>query len=437
MKAQSNSDTRFPGLWLRLARIALIAFAILLLGLLVVGVILFPNYAARHYPEFTPNAFWTGEQAQAALAELNWPPTALAWYLLIPDAIATLIGMSFALFLLWRKSDDWFGLYLTFTFLIVSPGSTLFKPVLELVPALVGMFDVIGATGWQLMFILFYVFPDGRFVPRWTRWMPLAWLGATLPSWLISYDVLQSPLGLWIGMGLVMTTIGSQVYRYGWRSTPLQRQQTKWVVAVLAGTFLFLIAMAPGIFKPPPENALGPTLQWALFGGALFRLSFLLIPAAMIIAILRYRLWDIDLLIRRTLQYSLLSGLLALVYFGLIIVLQSLFTAITGQQQNEFVTVLSTLAIAALFLPLRRRVQDFIDRRFYRKKYDAAKVIAEFAAICRDETDLEKLTARLVEVVQETMQPESVSLWLKSSPPSPLREAPPWGSRPFGSGGGG
>ena len=107
-----------------------------------------------------------------------------------------------------------------------------------------------------------------------------------------------------MAVGLVLTAIGSQVYRYGWRSTPLQRQQTKWVVAVLAGMFLFLIAMGPGIFKPPPENALGPTLQWALFGGTLFRLSFLLIPTAIIIAILRYRLWEIDIIIRRTLVYG-------------------------------------------------------------------------------------------------------------------------------------
>ena len=140
---------------------------------------------------------------------------------------------------------------------------------------------------------------------------------------------------------------------------------------------------------------------------------FLIFPVAVAVAVLRYRLFDVDILIRRTLQYSVLSGLIALTYFGLIIVLQSAFTAITGQAQNDFVTVASTLAIAALFAPLRRRVQDFIDRRFYRKKYDAAKTLAAFAATCRAETDLDKLTARLVEVVQETMQPERVTLWLK------------------------
>lgn len=101
----TQPDTPPPNRWLRIARIALIAFAVFLLGVLIVGVILFPDYAARHYPEFTPNAFWTGEQTQAAVAELNWPPTTLAWYLLITDMIATLIGLSFAFFLLWRKSS--------------------------------------------------------------------------------------------------------------------------------------------------------------------------------------------------------------------------------------------------------------------------------------------------------------------------------------------
>jgi hypothetical protein len=145
----------------------------------------------------------------------------------------------------------------------------------------------------------------------------------------------------------------------------------------------------------------------------LFGLS--ITPVTVMISILQFRLWDIDVVIRRTLQYSALTGALALVYLASVVLMQSLFRATTGQGANPLVTVVSTLAIAALFLPLRRWVQDVIDRRFYRRKYDAQKVLAEFAATCRDETDIEKLTARLVEVVQETMQPEHVGLWLKDS----------------------
>ncbi|MCI0354590.1 MAG: hypothetical protein L0099_06065, partial [Acidobacteria bacterium] len=159
----------------------------------------------------------------------------------------------------------------------------------------------------------------------------------------------------------------------------------------------------------------------------LWQVNNLFIAVSITFSVLRYRLWDIDLIIRRTLIYSMLTGALALVYFGSVVLLQWIFASLTGQQQNEFVTVLSTLAIVVLVLPLRRRVQDFVDRRFYRKKYNAQKVLAEFAATCRDETDLDILTTRLVEVGNETMQPESISLWLKDVPHSARPAQPHWG----------
>ncbi len=129
------------------------------------------------------------------------------------------------------------------------------------------------------------------------------------------------------------------------------------------------------------------------------------------VAILRSCLFDIDIIIRRTLIYSVLTAILALFYFGAVIVLQQLFHVITGAG-DDLAIIVSTLVLAALFNPLRRRVQDAIDHRFFRRKYDAARVLAQFAATARDEVELSKLTERLVEVVQETMQPAHVSLWL-------------------------
>jgi hypothetical protein len=180
-----------------------------------------------------------------------------------------------------------------------------------------------------------------------------------------------------------------------------ERQQFKWFAygtAVFLGA-LFLMDAALQIGGP-----------WARFVVIVTGLSA--IPVAVGIAILRYRLYDIDLLINRTLVYGVLTGILALVYLGGVVALQALFRYLTGQG-SQLAIVASTLAIAALFGPLRRRIQAFIDRRFYRRKYDVTKTLEAFSATLRDETDLDALRADLVGVVGETMQPAHVSLWLR------------------------
>jgi hypothetical protein len=154
-------------------------------------------------------------------------------------------------------------------------------------------------------------------------------------------------------------------------------------------------------------------------------LALVALPTAIGTAILKHRLYDIDVIINRTLVYGLLTALLVAVYFGGVATTQAIFRALTGQeQQPQLAIVVSTLMIAALFNPLRRRIQAFIDRRFYRRKYDAAKTLEAFSAKLREETDLDALNAELVGVVRETMQPVHVSLWLRPDTTSKKDEVP-------------
>jgi hypothetical protein len=346
-----------------------------------------------------------------------------AAYFTTLETLTVLAYFVIALLIFWRRSDDGMALFVAFT--LLSFASAL--PVLgALERAQLTWHPLILPT--QVVFFgcmipLLFLFPDGRSVPRWARWLILIWVGYGLTG-LIFPSLLPPtafgsapdpdqlpPLGWtlsWFGAGLA-----AQIYRYYRVSTPAQRQQTKWVVF---GFTIFFALVSAGLLVliPPPRDPNGSlSMVFRMMGPTFILAGTMMVPLSLGLSILRYRLWDIDLLIRRTLQYSVLTGLLALVYFSGVVLLQRIFTSLTGQGQNQLVTVLSTLAIAALFNPVRRRVQDVIDRRFYRKKYDAAKTLAAFAATCRDETDLDKLTARLVNVVQETMQPEQVSLWLK------------------------
>ena len=180
-----------------------------------------------------------------------------------------------------------------------------------------------------------------------------------------------------------------------------ERQQIKWFASAAALTLAWIIVA---------EEQSGEIVAlWGL-------LVIASIPVATGMAILRYRLYDIDRIINRTLVYGVLTGILALVYFGGVATSEAIFRALTGQeQQPQIAVVVSTLVIAALFTPLRRRIQRFIDRRFYRRKYDARKTLEDFSAQLRDETDLEALSNDLLGVVRDTMQPAHVSLWLGPS----------------------
>jgi hypothetical protein len=281
---------------------------------------------------------------------------------------------------------------------------------------------------------LILLFPDGKLPSR--RWRPLAWLSGVVmvlaslgitfaPGPLEGHAGVRNPFGLegapWLATaGIVilpllplcmLASAVSLVMRYR-RSRGVEREQIKWIAfAASVVGLLYLIAMVGSFTYSGPWGAPGTPLWLGLLQQAAL-VSFTAVPIFTGIAILRYRLYDIDILINRTLVYGSLTATLVALYFGGIVVLQSLIVALTGQQ-STLAVVASTLLIAALFNPLRRRIQSFIDRRFYRRKYDARNTLEAFSAKLRDETDLEALNRELVGVVRETMQPAHVSLWLR------------------------
>jgi hypothetical protein len=274
---------------------------------------------------------------------------------------------------------------------------------------------VLSQVGNLILLLFFYLFPNGRFYPGWAL-IPflVTWLGfIPIPLAVTSQSVFPAVIGI-----LLLLAGSFQVLRYRRASTPLERQQTKWS---LLGLFFLAIAcpfwflfFGGGLTIPP-----GPSRLLASLGGWLAN-TFLItiLPVTLAIAILRYRLWDIDLVIRRTLVYAALTAILALVYFGSVVILQGALRGVTGSE-SPLVIVLSTLLIAALFAPVRARVQRAVDRRFYRRKYDAARTLAAFAASARDETDLARQRERLLAVVHETMQPANVGLWLRGDRKEP------------------
>jgi len=283
------------------------------------------------------------------------------------------------------------------------------------------------------------LFPDGKLPSR--RWRPLAWLAGVVivvesvavfltPGPLDGLGGARNPFGLggypwlevlqWIVLLLLpicmLASAASLVLRFR-RSGGEVRQQVKWLA--FAASFMgsvYLLIMSAGfidwlISAPGTQSDLGTQTLWGALLENIMLLSFAAVPVAIGFAILRYRLYDIDVIINRTLVYGSLTVALVTVYVGSVVSLQYVFRALTGGG-SKLAIVASTLVIAALFNSLRRRIQNFIDRRFYRRKYDAAKTLEEFGATLRDATDLDGLAEEVTGVIRETVQPAHVSFWL-------------------------
>ena len=321
----------------------------------------------------------------------------------------------------WRRSDDWFALLSAFflvTFNITAQGSPTYALAIAH-PDLSLPLICVNALGQASIIVFLMLFPNGRLVPRWMG--PFLLLGiVSIVSSVLPPD---SPFNSNNWPGLLNTlvplicyvaVISMQIYRFTCVSTHIERQQTKWVVfgiiSVLTGFVVFALVFS--VLFPTLNQ---PNSPYYVIQNLAYPVLLLLLPLSVGIAILRYRLWDIESVMNRTLVYGLLTAILVGLYLACVTAAQALIEAVTGQTKPQTVVIVaSTLLVAALFDPLRRRIQHIVDRKFFRAKYDAVRTLEAFAASLRAETDLRGLRGRLVEVVAETMQPAHVSLWLRT-----------------------
>ena len=361
---------------------------------------------------------WPPAGVHLAASGLGMPASAVAWVWLGIELVL-LVSFSAVGLVLFFKKHDGFGTYLGVAFVLI--GTRISGPVTYsvaiLLPPAEGLMVFLTGLSLIAFAILLYLFPNGRFVPRWSPWLlPVIFIWLVLNVMSDKRFMSFTTNNAVVLVGFFAIGLAAQIYRYWKVSTGVERLQTRGVL--IAFVLFFLVStsvyfVAPNVMEqstpPTPRDLAGFFIFYVLLTG-----TTILFIVALTLAVLRYRLYDIDLIIRRTLSYAILTFLLGLVYFGSILTFQALFTALTGQN-SPITIVISTLAIAALFNPLRLRVQNFIDRRFYRQSYDAQQALANFAATARDEVDMDKLIAELLIVVEETMQPEKTSLWFKPS----------------------
>ena len=423
--ASPPATSSLRGRWLLLGRMVWVAVAITALAIILFSI---PS-SFEHYQSVCSAAsevcseHAVGQptpEGVRALREMGLSVRSYALFYVVVEKIFQLVWFAVGAIIFFRRSEDRMALLVSLFLVSFGPVSVIPTAAYTLISSQPAWWlpvrgvEIVGevCSAW-----FFFLFPGGRFAPRWTLWLAVAFIAFDLSSILFPelYSELYSrspaleTVSYLVFLGTVVSVVWLQVYRYRRVSSETQRQQTKWVVFGLtlgiAGTFPLQLPVDLSLVG-------GDTPLTLLLLKMGFALSLMLIPLSIGVAVLRSHLFDIDVVINRTLVYGSLTATLVALYFVGIVVLQRLFVALTGEK-STLAVVASTLVIAALFTPLRRRIQSFIDRRFYRSKYDARKTLEAFSAQLRDETDLNALSDDLVGVVGETMQPVHVSLWLR------------------------
>jgi len=430
MIPRTRPVTRLGDRWLRLARLAWVIIALLAGSVFAAGLIV-------RYHEF--QRVCDLPVASCNDQELLTPENATVWanqglslqfYALLKISMRLLtawVWLGAALLIFLTRSDDWLALIVAIFLFLTGTQGGYWQAAARVYPVLTIPAGFLTNVSWVSFSLFFALFPNGRIVPRWMRWAVIIWaIFISMPVSII--DLFPAFIGGLLFMSFFASGLYAQIYRYKRVSTVTERLQTKWVIyGVTISLLSIMISYLITLLFPALNLPGSPGYLVVQYLGGFF---FVFIPLSVGLAVLRSKLWDIDVLIRRTLVYGALTVTIALIYFGLVTLLQAIISSISNQH-SAISNILSTLAIAALFTPLRRRIQSDIDRRFFRKKYDAQKTLDAFAARARDEVELEKLSAHLVTAVQDTLQPESVSLWLKQTvsqpgqpPPLPFTSSP-------------
>ena len=417
--AKSNS---LHGRWLLAARVGWVALTALVL---ILDIVMLPRFVEALQTPCAPglHCFYLRPTAydQRLLQQSGLSVSFMATYQAVGNVITVIIYCAIAAIIVWRRSSDRMALFCAYTLVLFGGASytSILQDTLAVQSSLgqwlTGLLLIPGETGF---IIFFFLFPNSRFVPRWS-WLAIP---IALAYWIYNYfgGHIYYQTFDWTTVAFfafLLTPVAAQIYRYRRVSTPVERQQTKWVVFGFAIAMVGFAAFITGGNLLLPEEVIASSVISTFVAQTVFMLLLLLIPLSIALAILRSRLYDIDILINRTLVYGSLSAVLALVYVAGVAGVQTLVNTFARQQSaapSPWLIVITTLVVAALFQPLRRRLQRAIDRRFYRRKYNVERTLATFSATLRQEVDLGELNDHLLRVVQKTMEPTSLSLWLRA-----------------------
>ncbi len=425
-----NTDsTRIQGNWLIFVRFVWISLALIALTMFFVGMPqrLDPQSALCAPPETPCQRHLLSAIEVALLPQIGLTLETYNLFVVVTQyALMPLLWLAMSALIFWRKSDDWLGVItawfmIGFPFAIFTGGVVTSNPVLIIFGGILRWFNGILPT-------LFFFFPNGRFVPRWTRWVVVGFaISHTLNFiWQLQILLTNSPIPTgpnifsMIYFGVFLFSVGCQIYRY-WRvSTTDERRQTKWIfvsILTLPGLDLLLRVIMEAVFPQWHQPGLAHII-YNLIADPLLAAGFWIVPIAFAIAVLRYRLYAIDLVIRRTVIYGGIVGGLALIYFGGIALLQFLSQVITGPQ-SDLVIILITLLIVVLFNPVRRRLQTWLDRAFYREKVDFREALTAFTREVRTIIDLQELLRTLVNRTTDLLHIThgAVFLWTDQATP--------------------